>query len=141
MLSPDGKTLAAAAKDNVVLWETASGQVRGRFPGHRAWIWSLSFAAHGRLLASGSQDYTALVWDVTGVCPDGKLSARGFRPNELDRLWGDLAGGNGLQAYRAVWLIVAGARESVAFLEKQLSPEVGVNDERAEPPDRRPGQQ
>src|SRR5262249_2596956 len=72
-ISPDGKTLAAGANDAVLLWELASGQARGQLPGHQEWVWSVAFSPSGRLLASGSLDHTALVWDVTGICPDGRL--------------------------------------------------------------------
>jgi WD40 repeat protein len=73
VISPDGKTLAAGAHDTILLWELASGKERARFQGHQEWVWSLAFSPTGRLLASGSLDHTALVWDVTGICQDGKL--------------------------------------------------------------------
>jgi WD40 repeat protein len=61
-LSPDEKTLAAADGKAIRLWELASGKERGRFMGHRKQILSLTFSPDGRLLASGSQDHTILVW-------------------------------------------------------------------------------
>jgi RNA polymerase sigma factor (sigma-70 family) len=67
-ISPDGKTLAAGdASGTIHLWELSSRKERGRFSGHRHFIWSLAFSPDGRLLASGSSDHTALVWDVTGL--------------------------------------------------------------------------
>jgi len=70
-ISPDSKTLAAAVQEGVQLWELASGKERGRFFGHIDAIRSLAFSPDGKLLASGSMDYTALVWDVC----DPSLSA------------------------------------------------------------------
>src|SRR5262249_12916619 len=92
VISPDRKTLAVAVSDTVVLWELATGEERGRFSGHKEWIWSLAFSADGCLLASGSHDYTALVWDMTGISPNGKLPVRNIELEELKRLWTDLGG-------------------------------------------------
>jgi WD40 repeat protein len=128
--SGDGRTVAAAAYDTVVLWETATGQERGRFAGHQAWIWSLAISPDGRLLASGSQDYTALVWDLTGVCPDGKLAVRDLRAEEVEALWGQLADKGGVKAYRALWTMVAGARQALPFLAKRLRPVAAPDHER-----------
>jgi WD40 repeat protein len=68
-LSPDGRTLALAlyGEDEVRLWEVAAGRVRARLKGHGATVTSLAFSADGRLLASGSEDGTGLVWDLTAV--------------------------------------------------------------------------
>src|SRR5262249_24661325 len=71
-LSPDGRLLAwGGHQDGVIhLVELASGKERHRFAGHQGFVYSLSFSADGKTLVSGSEDTTALVWDLTG-----KLSA------------------------------------------------------------------
>jgi WD40 repeat protein len=129
-LSPDGRTLAVAAGDTILLYEPASGQVRGRYPGHRDGVWSLAFSPDGRLLASGSLDYTALVWDVTGRCPDGNWSTRDASPGEVERLWSDLASVDGPRAHRAVWEMTAADRLAVPFLAGRLKPVAPVEAER-----------
>lgn len=129
-LSPDGKTVAAAAWGTVVLWELASGQERGRFTGHREWVQSLAFSPDGRLLASGSLDYTALVWDVTGLSPDGMWAPRDVGPEEVGRLWTDLCATDGARTHRALWRMVAAPRQAVPFLAGRLRPAAPVEDER-----------
>ncbi len=77
-LSPDGRTLAVGGwglKDafgSIYLISTATGRIERVLKGHTGVIFSLAFAVPpgGRLLlASGSGDNTARIWDVaTGEC-------------------------------------------------------------------------
>jgi WD40 repeat protein len=129
-ISPDGKTLAAADHDRIVLREVASGRERGRFTGHHEWVWSLAFSPDGLLLASGSLDYTALVWDMTGLCPGGVWSDRDVGRDELQRLWRDLAATDADRAYRAMWAMVGASRSAVPFLAGRLRPVAQVDDRR-----------
>src|SRR5439155_3677047 len=46
--------------------ELATGGVRTQFRGHHAFLETLVFAPDGKLLASGSSDNTALLWDLMG---------------------------------------------------------------------------
>ena len=128
--SPDGKTLVGADYDSLGIWELATGKERGRWDGHRAWVWSVAFSRDGRLVASGSRDYTALVWDITGLAPDGKLSLRTVHPDELARLWSDLGDTDGAKAYRAIWTMVSAQQQAVPFLAERLRPVAAPGDER-----------
>lgn len=130
VLSPDGKTVAAAVYDTIILWELASGTERGRFTGHREGIWSLAFSPDSRLLASGSLDYTACVWDVTGLCPDGQWTPRRVSQDELERLWSDLGHKDGMRAYHAVWRLAAACASAVTFLAPRLRPVPRVEEEK-----------
>jgi WD40 repeat protein len=79
--SPDGRTLAAGYADTrplrpwrpekgppVILWDVEAGKERGRFEGHLDSVPALAFSPDGRLLATGSDDTTVLIWDV-GATP------------------------------------------------------------------------
>jgi RNA polymerase sigma factor (sigma-70 family) len=130
VFSPDGKTVAAPEGETIGLWETASGKERGRLPGHSAWVWTLAFSPNGRLLASGGLDYTALVWDITSICPDGQWSFRDLPQAEAEQLWTELGDPDGVKSYRAMWRLVAGGHPVSAFLSKRLRPEPEVDKDR-----------
>lgn len=66
-LSPDGTLLASGgpAQDHTVrLWDVATGKERARLAGHSSGVSSLAFSPDGKRLVSGSEDSTALVWDL-----------------------------------------------------------------------------
>ncbi len=68
-ISPDGRWLAAADDQHVVLWDLhgPSGATPRppdrRLPGHRNPIRALAFSADGRYLASGSDQGVVFLWD------------------------------------------------------------------------------
>jgi WD40 repeat protein len=74
--SPDGQTLASGSDDNtIILWDVASGQSLQTLSGNpltmsdgTMWFFgkvnNLAFSPDGQFLASGSSDYTLILWDV-----------------------------------------------------------------------------
>jgi WD40 repeat protein len=66
-LSPDGRMLAVSGvsgEAKIQLWELASCKVRAELVGHQGTVRCLAFSLDSRLLASGSEDTTVLVWDM-----------------------------------------------------------------------------
>ena len=66
--SPDGRLLASGggfSREDVRLWNPATGQPAGSLAGHHAWISVLQFSGDGRQLLSASADQTIAVWDVS----------------------------------------------------------------------------
>jgi WD40 repeat protein len=66
-LSPDGRTLAAASLDVVVLWDVERGREVGQLKGHTHLVQSVAFSPDGRTLASGSWDKTVRLWRMEGI--------------------------------------------------------------------------
>ena len=78
--SPDGKILASGSGDQTIrCWDVRTGQCLHVLRGHTSWIFSVAFSsdseavatlgASGQTLASGSDDRTVRLWDIsTGQC-------------------------------------------------------------------------
>jgi hypothetical protein len=120
--SPDGRMVATASgsmwnhkEQTVRLWEVTTGKERRQFVGHDAQVTSLVFSRDGSTLISGSEDATALVWDVAGV-----RNAKLGKTTDTEALWRALAGEDAVLAYEAVCALAA--RREVACLANHLQP-------------------
>jgi WD40 repeat protein len=55
------------------------GRLLCTLTGHTGWVHSVAFHPHGQLLASGSQDETVRLWDVSSVLNVGAMNNQGVR--------------------------------------------------------------
>ena len=125
--SPDGRVLAYSGLHDptIRLLEVSSGRERRRLIGHRGPVSSLTFTPDGRRLISGSDDTTALVWDLRA---DGDTHPATV--GELDALWADLADQDAVRAYRAIRRLAAVPALSVPFLRQRVRPAPAVDEKR-----------
>jgi hypothetical protein len=118
--SPDSRTLATTGSPGwaAALWEVNTGKPRGRFTGHQGKIYTLVFAPDCKHLASGADDTTALLWDLSLISTS---SSNPERPRtDMSANWGELASEDGKNAYHALWSLVATPEETIAFLKDRL---------------------
>lgn len=64
-LSPDGTLVATGdSSGNILLWETATGNLLATMPGHQVGVPVLQFSPDGTLLATGDRNGEVRIWDV-----------------------------------------------------------------------------
>ena len=63
--SQDGTTLASGGGLDARLWEVSSGRLKVILKGHADLVNSVAFSPDDKLLASGSDDGTILLWDMS----------------------------------------------------------------------------
>ncbi|MBD2340169.1 ribosome assembly protein 4 [Calothrix sp. FACHB-156] len=128
--SPDGQQLASGSDDNTIkLWDVSTGKVIQTLPplreatptesyidsGHQDSVTSIAFSSDGKKLASGSEDKTIKLWDITtgkllqtfsghgdviktiALSSDGQKLASGSKDKTI-KLW-DVSTGKLLQTF------------------------------------------
>jgi hypothetical protein len=80
------------------------------------------FSPDNRRLATVGTDGTALVWDVTGRSPDGRLAKQTLTAEQTKQAWRDLADKDAAKAHRAVWSLIAAPNDALAHLHARLKP-------------------
>jgi RNA polymerase sigma factor (sigma-70 family) len=135
--SPDGRFLASATDargpthgSTVRVWDLATGRELRRFEGHLGRVKALAFTPDGRSVVSGSEDATALVWDVSDLKNSLKPGAP-LSPQSLPACWNELASGDARAAYRAGWAL--SVPSAVPFLRDHLRPAASAEQGRAAP--------
>jgi hypothetical protein len=125
IFSPNGRLLASAEAGSGVIrvWDAWTGKAVGHFAGHRGWVLALSFAADGKTLASGGNDGTVLIWDVTRLTPPAP--SRELDGCRLTERWHDLTGPDAARAYATMGELTRYPREAVALLRNKLTADLG----------------
>lgn len=120
--TPNGRTLATCGTHDPFprIWDLPAGMQKQPLRGHRGWIGGLEFSSDGKRLLTGSQDTSAIVWDVSD-----RVSRPGNRPlphDELLRCWESLGQPESGPAYKSIWALIDGGDEATAFLRERLQP-------------------
>lgn len=80
--SPDGKLLAFAPANKIIIWQSSSAKQIATLQGHTGSINGLGWSPDGKLLASVSDDGTARLWQTADWKPAATLSIQ--RADDFD---------------------------------------------------------
>ena len=116
--SPDGRLLLTAHGGSIRIWELASGEVRWTLKAGAA---GLAFSRDQTLLVSGGDDNSILLWDIRRIALDSKRAGEKLTPDQLQTLWGELAG-KAQPAFMAQQRLSA-AQAAIPFLAERLRPQ------------------
>jgi WD40 repeat protein len=118
--APDGLTLAGAHGKSIRLWDVAGGRRQlHEFEGHSGLVTSVVFTPDGKALVSGSEDGTAVVWDLELVRDKARIV-------DLRGQFDVLSDRDFLIAYGAFCRLRAVPKEALALIEKHIGPATKV---------------
>jgi WD40 repeat protein len=119
VISPDGRFLARARRNWLLLWDLTTGRQIRSFATGQGFLHALAFSPDGKFLVTAGGDGTALVWKVRFLTR-GKGDPKALTPGEMRSVWTELNGKDGLRAYQA-WLKLRHAlSQAVALLREHL---------------------
>jgi RNA polymerase sigma factor (sigma-70 family) len=134
--SPDGHWLLAGYYMNVkgesyaLLWDVWTGEKACLFAGHGGTVSTVAFAPDGKTCATGSQDTTALVWDVAALLRQRRPRQLDLTDAELNRLWATLQDRDIAKAHQAMGTLAACPEKATRLVKERLPPVVAADPKR-----------
>jgi WD40 repeat protein len=125
--SDDGRLLAWAdnsSERTIRLYDSLHAREVNKFSGHTGAVRCLELHTSGNrpVLVSGSDDSTALVWDLRAVVDELRNSTPRLSTERPDQLWADLGAEDAAAVHRASWVLAAAGEEAVPLLAERLAP-------------------
>jgi WD40 repeat protein len=129
---PSGEqTTSTSAKtenecDCTRLWDIRTGKPICRLARHEKGTRCVAFSPDGNLLATGSEDKTALLWDVSAIMRASEQKAAERPLGDLQPLWLALTNDNAVKAFDAILAMSESSKQTVPFLRTKLRPIAAV---------------
>jgi hypothetical protein len=117
--SPDGRLAATAETQRARVWSLISGKQLASFESGPAPVRCLAFSPDRKLLATGGDDGTILLWDVSkldrspGPKPD---------PKDVEAAWSTLTGKGSPTLLKSIYTLAAAGDDAVALIRDKVRP-------------------
>jgi WD40 repeat protein len=137
--TPDSHVLAftirkdrkdAEPENTIRMVEVYSGQVRQELHWCGGPAAALAFSHDGRLLASGNEDTTILIWDITGLRSGGSSHRQPLAKQQAAAAWQALCNLDASKAQTAMWALATSPTEAIPLLRDRLRPRQPLTRER-----------
>lgn len=125
--SPHGDIIACTAGDAIDLWSVSTGYHRDALLGHRGNIPALSFSRDGRILASGGQDGTIVLWDMEPYRQQSSKSPETLSSADWNLAWHRAGGDDAVAAYEAMQRLIASPQQTALLLKQRLRPATTID--------------
>ncbi|MFN4259041.1 MAG: hypothetical protein ACK4RK_07060 [Gemmataceae bacterium] len=124
--APQGYLLALTGDSvsTISLWSWLSGQEIRQLKGQKGNVLSLAFSPDGKTLASGSEDGTVFLWDVSDCQPLNAAPPPAYSDEQLEQLWTELAA-HPCVAHQAKIQLLRAPDQAIVLLQKKLTPVAG----------------
>jgi WD40 repeat protein len=120
-ISNDQRMVATTQSDDntVHVWEVFTGREIIAFKGHEATSRAIVFSPDRRFIATGSEDTTALIWDLAAPFARPKASTL---ENDINAYWNELSNRDPGTAYKGVWFFMNHPDIFLKLADKRLQP-------------------
>jgi WD40 repeat protein len=112
----------AHARGAIRVCDLAAAKEPVEFRSSGAWITALAISRDNQLVASGSADTTALIWDLGARLGEQQPKPVKLSDPEVKQLWADLAEVDGVKAFQAIRKLAGAPEQTIPLLREHLRP-------------------
>jgi WD40 repeat protein len=124
-LSRDGRIAAFFSHGKLYLYDLVHEKTLASWdvPAWHGWP---AFSPDGKLLATGMEDGSILLWPVPDTAPSHTPCSKA----ELEKAWNDLVDGDAAQAWKAIWRLADRPDDALSLLKEKVQPAPPLTPER-----------
>lgn len=128
VLSRDARLLAIQAGNaaSIVLFETATGRLRGRITAPNA-VHSFDFSPDGQTLATSCNDTSILIWDLKRPLGDSPALPAPKNAADADKLWQRLDNPDPAVADPALWALCRAPDQTLPLFKERVQPAAPID--------------